>query len=280
MRAPRRRLDRDGGRVIAAAAALLALGSAGCGALLDFEDNYYIAEQIQEPSCTGRCPRNLLGPPLVEFEGYCIDSTEVTVGQYEPFHGDQDYMPAWPESCETATTSPDTTTSTYYAAGAERATLPVTAVSWCAAWAYCAWAGKRLCGSIPNHGAPNDYDAYADPINSQWYNACSQHGTQVYPYGSTYVEATCNDGNGAVPVGTAGGGACRGVEKPQSCIFDMSGNAMEWEDSCNGEASGNACRLRGGSWNSGASDLRCAANEALGRLSLHREIGFRCCLDL
>jgi hypothetical protein len=43
---------------------------------------------------------------------------------------------------------------------------------------------------------------------SQWYNACSSHGVNQYPYGNTYADAACNNYNGA-PLPVASLPACQ-----------------------------------------------------------------------
>src|SRR6185437_5545544 len=103
---------------------------------------------------------------------------------------------------------------------------PVVCVDWCDAQAYCAWAGKRLCGAIGGGPATT----YGDPNESQWYNACSNGGTTSFPYGNDYVAGDCNGGATVAAVGTTPG--CQGLTSPYFGIFDMSGNVKEWEDHC------------------------------------------------
>jgi sulfatase modifying factor 1 len=127
--------------------------------------------------------------PTPEGGSYCIDATEVTNGQYAEFL-DADpllsHPPAsLPEGCGFKTSyEPDG------GLAAGRSTYPVTYVDWCDAFAYCAWAGKRLCGAI--NGDANPCDALEDATTSLWYNACSKGGTQAYPYGESYSATTCN----------------------------------------------------------------------------------------
>ena len=66
---------------------------------------------------------------------------------------------------------------------------PVTCIDWCDAHAYCAWAGKRLCGSIG--GGPNIPSSVSIAGADQWYRACSHAGDHKFPYGDTYASGTC-----------------------------------------------------------------------------------------
>jgi formylglycine-generating enzyme required for sulfatase activity len=154
-------------------------------------------------------------------------------------------------------------------------------VDWCDAFAYCAAAGKRLCGGIGG-GAGDFADGFKDPQKSEWMAACTNGGTTTYPYGNGYVGGAC-DGkdythpNQTVPVGSAV--VCRGVTAPYGAIFDMSGNVAEWEDACSGASgSGDLCRRRGGSFKDGPGPLRCDADDGgFARSSADALTGFRCC---
>jgi formylglycine-generating enzyme required for sulfatase activity len=155
-------------------------------------------------------------------------------------------------------------------------------VNWCDAYMYCAWAGKRLCGNAD--GGPADYKGWADPNASQWFKACSHNndGAHVYPYGLTYDPRACNgaDYDAGVPLPSLS--TCHGG---YAGLFDMSGNVVEWEDSCQPTApdasdqtgASDSCRIRGGSFLTNEQELRCDLGVATGRNNGGLDNGFRCC---
>jgi len=69
-------------------------------------------------------------------------------------------------------------------------TLPVTSIDWCDAFAFCRANDKHLCGKIG--GGTNAVGDYADATKSEWFNACSAQGSNVYPYSDTYNPVACN----------------------------------------------------------------------------------------
>jgi sulfatase modifying factor 1 len=105
---------------------------------------------------------------------------------------------------------------------------------------------QRLCGKIG--GGSNGFDDYADATKSQWFNACTSGGQNVYPYGDAYSSSVCNgDGSGTVPVGSEIG--CQSSASGYAGVYDLSGNVWEWEDSCSANSgSSDHCRFRGGSF--------------------------------
>jgi hypothetical protein len=214
------------------------------------------------------------GAAMVEVLGVCIDSTEVTNAHYAAFLAagvPPQSTSGSPAACSWNTTY--TPSSGWPAVGKDD--YPVVYVDWCDAYAYCQWAGKRLCGRVG--GGANAYDDYDQPGLSQWLRACSAGGQNIYPYGNSYVANACNGidyGAGAsIPVKQASG--CQGPPG----IFDLSGNVWEWEDSCQASTgSTDQCRLRGGSfWYGGATALACASGNVNDRGAKNDIYGFRCC---
>lgn len=181
-------------------------------------------------SGTGNCPANLPGPTLVDLGKFCIDSTEVSVAQYQQFlkakNGD---MSGQPSVCSG---------NTSYDIGCPQEPKgpnePVRCISWCDASMYCAWAGKHLCGKI---GGGSVTDAqFNDPTVFEWMYACSQGGTTAYPYGDTKQNDACvTDLSPYVTQGVQDVGSvstCHGTTPPFDAIHDMDGNVGEYVNSC------------------------------------------------
>jgi formylglycine-generating enzyme len=159
---------------------------------------------------------------------------------------------------------------------------PVVCIDWCAAYTYCAWRGKRLCGLL-DHAAQN----------SEWADACSYKGTRTFPYSppenpSQYDACACNaqDDSGEVTCGeTTMGAEIFPVDSPLSCVSESSalnlvGNAAEWEDACDRSSDpvNDKCPLRGGSFASPKARASCTASpDFLERSHARTDVGFRCC---
>ncbi len=211
------------------------------------------------------------GPASLRVGSFCIDRTEVTAGQYQRFIEalDAGATATLPPAC--AGKVAFQATSPYPDAGPD---LPVVSVDWCDAYAYCAWVGKRLCGKIG--GGPTNADASAVESTDQWFAACSFSGAHQYPYGATYLPGACNglDYDAGVPLRVASLAQCVGGYQG---LFDMSGNVLEWVDSCQGPLATDPCRLRGGSFVDFDTRLRCDSDRSAGRATAYSYIGFRCC---
>lgn len=89
------------------------------------------------PGC-GDCPDH----EMVAYPGFEIGSREVSNGEYQQFLAAQQDPAIQPGECAW---NDDFTPTQWPVASA---TLPVVNIDWCDARAYCAWAGKRLCGAI------------------------------------------------------------------------------------------------------------------------------------
>lgn len=238
--------------------------------------------------CQGLCGTDGCSPcpevAIIDAGGFGIDATEVTRGAYQAFLADavdpstqgplctwnQDLAPVEGEEyCEDAYDF-------------SNPLLPITCVDWCDAAAYCKWAGKRLCGRI---GGPATLleDEVDDPTKSAWYAACSLGGTRAYPYGDTYDAGFCNvsGGPGSGDVGMCG--TYLQCEGGTAGLFDMIGNAEEWEDACSQgpDPSTDNCYIRGGAFHFDELHSRCLSNadRVPDRNFAANDRSFRCCTD-
>jgi formylglycine-generating enzyme required for sulfatase activity len=231
----------------------------------------------------GPCPQGAPGPSMVQVGTFCIDSTEVTLAQYEAFltakAGDTSGQPV---HCQW--NSSYTPQANWPPAANAPPSQAMRGVDWCDAYMYCAWAGKRLCGN-PDGGSsdPNNANSAAA---SQWFRACAHNddGLHAYPYGLTYQASACNGADYDAQAPLPSLSTCQGGFPG---IFDMSGNVVEWEDSCNptptspdaGDTTGASdfCSVRGGSFLSSASQMTCALQTLVQRFGAGGDNGFRCC---
>jgi sulfatase modifying factor 1 len=244
------------------------------------------ADADANPCPAAHGPAMVVVPSLNPAGSFCIDSTEVTEAQYKEFLVAN--VDAGSQIAECVTANASFVPSVAAECGQHpfdaiaHATWPVTCIDWCDAYAYCAWAGKRLCGEIGRGAGRVDLAHAGDPLHDQWFSACSAEGTRDYPYGAAYDASACNgldfDAGGEVlPVGTVPG--CVGGYPG---IYDMSGNASEWEDSCTDASAdaGATCQLRGGSMVELSGQLRCDQGSLVSRMATNYNQGFRCCADL
>jgi formylglycine-generating enzyme len=223
-------------------------------------------------------------------KSYCIDSTEVTKGQYGAFLEASPRTDAQPAQCAWNTSlvpsriAGEVTPEELWPFPPGQENDPVDWVDWCDARAYCSWAGKRLCGRVG--GGSNAVADHAHPERSQWFNACSAGGARVYPYGNKFSADACKGIDRERKTSqTKAAARCKGAEPPFDRVFDLSGNVREWEDSCkdNDPPPGSGCLLRGGGANAGGTDadqLRCDANLWVDITTAAAAYGFRCCADL
>jgi formylglycine-generating enzyme len=211
------------------------------------------------------------GPQMVELvfgaTSYCIDSTEVTNEQYNAFvadpikppkHARCDFNTVYAPNCNSNNT--------------KLANEPVNCIDWCDAWAFCAWADKRLCGKIG--GGPNAFDDLNDATKSQWFAACSKGGTQDFCYGNT-AKDVCQ-ANQEPPAVVKSNAQCTGA---YAGLFDLTGNLGEWEDSCvlGPTPQEDECRRRGGDIIDAFDFQHCSQGYGLPRAARQESGGFRCC---
>ena len=235
----------------------------------------------------GDCPAGVsdsgLGPDMVRMpQDFCIDKTEVTRAQYRTW---LETSPAVGGQTGACSQNDDFTPSCLWPPASADENKPVVCVDWCDAKAFCEAAGKRLCGRIGD-GTAYPFEDYDDPSISEWHAACSSGGSYDYPYGDTLDTTICRGADaedyttwGIVEAASQSG--CHSPDAPYSQLYDLSGNAAEWDNSCDGDAADDGCHIRGGSYQHNEHGLRCAMARDLRwpRTRRHQAIGFRCCAD-
>jgi sulfatase modifying factor 1 len=223
---------------------------------------------------SGKC-----GNDQVDIDaGFCIDKLEVTNREYLAF--------LIATGADGGGTGPCAGDSIYQGPGIETLShpdFPTHGNDWCAAKAYCQWAGKRLCGSVADGGEADMSDA----ASGEWYFACSANGTKTFPYGGVndddgggYDASACN-GNDLGEGGVVTAGSLPACVGGYDGIHDMSGNVWEWDNACQNDTQNNApCRMRGGSYMENNNQvLRCDQNGVSNRNQPLVNIGIRCCSD-
>ncbi len=258
-------------------AAVIAFASAGCWLAADFRSGgdagstSDAAAETGTDAGTGGCPDG--GTGMVRIGAYCIDRTEVTNGQVAAFNAFVGATPDWdaglPSRCKGAN---------LVFGGSGTNDQPASRGGQCAAAAYCAWVGKRLCGKIgggPETNAAELVDEKAD----EWHRACTGGNGRTYPYGNTFQPNACNlqplDAGDTVAVGSLP--LCAGGEPG---LFDMAGNVAEWTSYC---SDAGECVVRGASfadYNGDPTRLGRCNEIVLRQLPTSEEgIGVRCCAD-
>lgn len=267
-----RALARAPARLLLGAGAVLAVASCSVateykdlisgGPLVDSGPSDAGDAEVLIDGATRSCPSGMV---LVNARSpsFCIDATEVTVGQYEAFLPGAQLAPNLPPFCATKVSFVPMMTLPDKA-------RPAVGIDWCDAASYCFQSGKRLCGA-PNGGTA-DISLPSSAAASGWFAACSGPNGTTYPYGSTFDPSACNGAE-------AGSGSISAPRQFSKCeggyagLFDMSGNVAEWENSCNASQ----CRIRGGSSAAVGAALSCAAIRVASPLVRSGDVGFRCC---
>jgi len=148
---------------------------------------------------------------------------------------------------------------------------PVIGVSWNDAAAYAAWAGKSL------------------PTEAQWEFAARGQENRKYPWGNTEPDA--NKANYGDHLNMASLVTMHDDGSTPDGVCDLAGNVYEWTadfflpyDPVKRKAAmehGPPLRtVRGGSWHSPASELRCSFRKGMFPESKLNTIGFRCVLPV
>jgi formylglycine-generating enzyme required for sulfatase activity len=199
-------------------------------------------------------PRSSRPQRPIFLDAYAIDRTEVTNAAFAAYVRATGQPPeGW--SSAMAVVGPD---------------LPVVAVLWRDADAYCRWAGKRL------------------PTEAEWEKAARGTDGRPYPWGNTWELARANtaesEQGGPLPVGSFPAGA-----SPYSAL-DMAGNVAEWvadtfEFDYYSRAPNRNPRgpgyvmdhvLRGGSWAAPAVQAQTFFRDSSHSARPNPRVGFRC----
>jgi formylglycine-generating enzyme required for sulfatase activity len=235
------------------------------------------------------CGKALKGPfmvrvPLPDGGSFCIDSTEVSNTQYWAFiraavpFSQQPPICAWNDSYSQG----------YGLLPADN--LPAVLMDWCDARAYCAWAGKRLCGKIGGGHIPLGSSPTfnpVDPLKEEWAYACTAGGTRVYPYGDVYEKTGCVTLDYASdPVYLDSEIRLRPSREAKKCqggfpgLYDMGGNASEWVDESYNETGKSDTVIRfGADFAAGEGDTKCIYRESDTRDGGDGGTGIRCCKE-
>ncbi|MDB5103850.1 MAG: hypothetical protein JWP91_1539 [Fibrobacteres bacterium] len=137
----------------------------------------------------------------------------------------------------------------------EKGGEPLTDATWKEASDLCEARGKRLC------------------TEAEWTAACASGGDRAYPYGSEYDRRKCN--TQSLTIQLSGGSA---LCKSPAGLFDLSGNVYEWTAS-NWSPRFDDKVVKGGNWNSGPENSKCAVRFGQPAQEGSRAIGFRCCAN-
>jgi hypothetical protein len=223
------------------------------GADTSFEDVRPQASDASSPCPSGRGPTMVRAGP----GGFCIDSTEVTNGQYAAFLANAPAGFGANDVCAFKTTHVPTDNWPQFVQE-----YPVRNVDWCDAKAFCEWAGKRLCGQSPVNGK----------MVTEWHYACVGTATaHPIPTGANI----CNYGD-APGATVAVVGSFTRCEGGFSGIFDMLGSVAEWVDGCTGtKGATDTCYIAGGSFESDGADCELTYPWARGETDV--DYGIRCC---
>ncbi len=257
---------------------------------------------------TPGCPKAVAGADLVLLpsstgKSYCMDAREVLNSEYKAFLDANPTPPAQPAECAWNTQltpeiwheGDDSPPDNKCPEGEWRVDsapdLAVSCVDFCDAYAYCKWAGKRLCGEQGKAGdkvdvlpTPDDLHKVAISTKSEWFDACTQGGKTAYPYGDAFEAGRCIDVTKYTSAGTAAlntknlnGDTCAGSTAPFDAVHHLSGNVYEWANLCTD--GGVTCKFNGGSYGSQPEELACAYPGIGYAGTINVYVGFRCCAD-
>jgi iron(II)-dependent oxidoreductase len=191
----------------------------------------------------------------VRVDGFLMDKTEVTWGQFKRFLA---------ASGRTSPKSP--------VWGTPEA-LPASSIAWEEARAFCVWAGGRL------------------PTEAEWERAARGDDARQYPWGDTFDPWRCNtrDGGPHAPTPAAEYPDC---VSPYG-VVDLAGSVSEWcsdwyeeayyarspAENPTGPETGNRRASRGGAWMSASQSTRVVSRLGIDPAWRGPMQGFRCAQD-
>jgi formylglycine-generating enzyme required for sulfatase activity len=204
-------------------------------------------------------------PHTVTLDAFWIDRTEVTNVMYARCVA--------AGKCQPPPVTKSNTRPVYYG-NPVFDNYPVVYVTWGAAQAYCAWAGRRL------------------PTEAEWEKAAgwdeTAHKKRIFPWGDTAPDSTRLNFNSPAGDTTEVGHYPTGAS-PYGAL-DMAGNVLEWvadrydptyyaqspDRNPSGPPTGNYRVLRSGAWFSYGDDVRAANRNGNVPTFQLDAIGFRC----
>ncbi|APR76229.1 Hypothetical protein A7982_01576 [Minicystis rosea] len=204
---------------------------------------------------------------------FCIDATEVSVGQYRSFYEGAAFPLSasfFPDQCDWKANEREAFRPLGIGTNGQgsdyiwphfddrkQENRPVMGIDWCDAAIFCHWAGKRLCGSEQPTNRHIDTTESSWSRTGEWFRACGGPEGRRFGYGSdTPIAGRCNQGEGGDPnpFNTTD------VTEPSSCaaawpdgpVYNMNGNVQEHEDNCTDGSTStfatDTCYPRGGAY--------------------------------
>lgn len=229
---------------------------------------------------------------MTRVQGICIDRTEVPRSQYAAFVSNPAGLDPskLPTECRgTAAFAADATcdASATPGCGAACGTYPQTCITYCQAAAYCAWAGKTLCGDFQGNQVAVERGKLPPLL---WTSVCGNgvrsdgQPRRRYAYGDGFRPGLCADTTASCP---SDGGTCRTipVASKTDCrlveadVLDMSGNASEWLNAKESPDTANGVHYYAASSVASMDDTGGLCGDFGGAplTQFSEDLGFRCC---